>query len=85
MRPGGLLRPSTLSVVLHGLKHALDPGTSSYAALKVGAVAGVAGLQFALRRRTRREADVEVSPAAEQAQDRRSPHPRSRKKKRRRR
>lgn len=77
----------TVGAVLHGLRHVFDPGTPTYAALKVSAVAGVAGAQVALRRRAkRRQADAEAAATAERAQDaRRSPHPRSRKKKRRRR
>lgn len=74
--------------MLHGLKHALEPGSSSYAALKMSAVAGVAGVNMALRRRSRRHVaeEAEAATQAERAQEqRRTPHPRSRKKKPRRR
>jgi hypothetical protein len=74
--------------VLHSLNHALQPGSSSYAALKVSAVAGVAGVNMALRRRSGRHAAAEAEAAAQaerEQEQRRTPHPRSRKKKRRRR
>jgi hypothetical protein len=72
---------------VHGIKHLLDPGTSSYAALMVSAVAGFAGLQFALRRRSRGRHDGEHAHATHEsvAAERRTPHPRSKKKKHRRR
>ena len=70
-------------LVMHGIRHLLTPGTPGYAALRVGAMASLAGLGFAARRRGRRnapEAPSEPGPARS-----RSPHPRSKKKRRRRR
>jgi hypothetical protein len=72
-----------------GLGHLLTPGTPTYAVLKVGALAGVAGLSFAVRRRARHtppHAADDGRPAGSEPEPlRRSPHPRSQKKKRRRR
>jgi hypothetical protein len=71
------------------LGHLLTPGTPTYAVLKVGALAGVAGLSFAVRRRAKHTpphaADDGRGPGSEAEAARRAPHPRSQKKKRRRR
>jgi hypothetical protein len=68
------------------LNHLLTPGSPGYAALKLGAVASVFGLQFALRRRAGRGHEDAAEPvAATDEPARRSPHPRSKKKRRRRR
>jgi hypothetical protein len=72
---------------MSSLRHLLAPGTPTYAALKLSALAGVAGLSLAARRRQRRHAP----PTAGHSRDvvshdespRRPAHPRSRKKRRR--
>jgi hypothetical protein len=72
-----------------GLRHLLAPGTPTYAVLKLSALAGVAGLSFAVRRRARHapphSAEDARATSPEPESSRRSPHPRSRKKRRRRR
>jgi hypothetical protein len=65
--------------VLHGLRHVLTPGTPGYAALKLAAVGGVVGLQFALRRR-----DARHEPPAPEPVHQPSPRPHSRSKKKKR-
>jgi hypothetical protein len=67
------------------LGHLLTPGTPTYAVLKVGALAGVAGLSFAVRRRAKHTPPRAADDGSEPESVRRSPHPRSQKKKRRRR
>jgi hypothetical protein len=79
--------PSTNVTGMHGLRHLLTPGSPGYAALKLGAVAGVIGLRVALHRRStraHRDAGEAAPPAETSAQARRSPHPRSKKKRKRR-
>jgi hypothetical protein len=73
---------------MHGLRHLLTPGTPGYAALKLGALAGVAGLHMAVRRRRRRgdpAGHATTAPEPEHAAPAgRAPHPRSKKRRRRR-
>ena len=68
---------------MHAVKHLFTPGTQGYALLKMGALAGVFGLQYKVRRRPRTEAAEPEAVAA--PSPRRDPHSRSKKKKRRRR
>lgn len=71
---------------MHAVKHLLTPGTQGYALLKMGAFAGVFGLQYAVRKRSRQSAQEQAAAEATAAPSpRRDPHPRSKKKKRRRR
>ncbi len=71
------------------LRHLLSPGTPVYGLLKIGAIAGAAGLQIAVSRRARRGAEPQPPAPAPAAHDEtgpaRSPHPRSRKRRGRRR
>jgi hypothetical protein len=75
--------------MLHGVRHLLSPGTPTYAALKVGAVAGFVGLQFAVRRRAAdRRGPAEHGSDGGEGKSSPAPqrtHPRSKKKRRRRR
>jgi hypothetical protein len=70
---------------MHAVRHLLTPGTPGYSALRLSAVAGVFGLQFALRRRSRGSGEHPAEPAEAAAPSRRDPHPRSKKKRPRRR
>jgi hypothetical protein len=70
---------------VNALRHLLTPGTPAYAALKIGAVGGVLGLQHVVRRRAARDHHAAPREATSQDESRTRPHPRSRKKRRRRR
>jgi hypothetical protein len=67
---------------VHALRHILTPGTPTYAALKLGAVGSVVGLQYALRRRARDHHAAQLPVAESRSESRRGPHPRSKKKRR---
>ena len=70
---------------MHSVRHLLQPGTPSYAALKLAAVGGVVGVQLAVRRRgrARGEHPLEAPEASDTpSPSRPRPHPRSKKKRR---
>lgn len=54
--------------MLHGVRHALTPGTPVYAALKMGALGSVFLLQRTVRKRAEERAEEERAAAAARQQ-----------------